>query len=209
VRVYFEHPVLKHFSDILVAFGPWGIFLLNAIDSFGVPLPAATDVLLIGVAAASVKNPANAYFAALMAVLGSLGGNVGLYLAARQGRQWFRPAAAGAEPKGGRFQVWFRRYGLLSVFVPAVVPFVPLPLKVFVISAGAMHTRFASFFLVILLARVIRFFGEAYLGLLLGHDAQGFLARHGWLLACIALVTVVAIYGVMRLYGRHRAPAEM
>ena len=56
----------------LVAYGPWGIFLLSVIDSVGVPLPAAMDVLLITIAAGSAKAPRHAYFAAFLAVLGSV-----------------------------------------------------------------------------------------------------------------------------------------
>ena len=59
---------------------------------------------------------------------------------------------------------WFHRYGLITVFIPAMFPIIPLPLKVFVISAGVLHTRFSRFLAVILLARVIRYFGEAYIG---------------------------------------------
>ena len=91
----------------------------------------------------------------------------------------------GEEPSPGkrqRFQEWFRRYGLLTVFIPAVTPVLPLPLKVFVISAGAFHTPFGRFLLMILVARVIRYFGLAYLGLQFGADAQGFLQRNGWTL---------------------------
>lgn len=194
--------MLKHFTDILVAFGPWGIFLLNLIDSLGVPLPAATDVLLIGVAAASARTPGNAYFAALMAVVGSMAGNVGLFMAARQGRRWLSKKPAQPEGSPQRFRAWFCRYGLLTVFVPALVPFVPLPLKVFVISAGAMHTPLGKFFLVILAARVIRYFGEAYLGLQLGEDAQGFLTRNGWFLLGTVTVVVLALYWAIRLYDR-------
>ncbi len=106
-----------------------------------------------------------------------------------------------SEPAPGerrRFQEWFRRYGLLTVFVPAVVPFVPLPLKVFVISAGALHTPFRRFVVVIFAARVIRYFGMAWLALQLGADAQGFLTRHGWALAGIALALALILYFVIR-----------
>jgi membrane protein YqaA with SNARE-associated domain len=175
-------------------------------DSVGVPLPAAMDVLLIGVAAGSVKAPQHAYFAALMAVLGSAGGNIALFLAARHGRRLF----ANGEPPPGRrqrFQRWFHRYGLLTVFIPAVTPVAPLPLKVFVVSAGALHTPFNSFLLVILAARVIRYFGDAYLGLLLGSDARGFLVRHGWSLAGIAVGLALVLSWLIRLNGRRRNPA--
>jgi membrane protein DedA with SNARE-associated domain len=102
----------------------------------------------------------------------------------------------GAEP--GKFQEWFRRYGLLTVFVPAVVPFVPLPLKVFVISAGALHTPFGKFMVVITVARVIRFFGLAYIALQLGVDARGFFLRNGWTLVGIAIGVVLLLYVAMR-----------
>ena len=188
--------LLHNFSVALLALGPWGIFALSVVDSVGLPLPAALDVLLIGVGAASVKNPQNAYFTALLAVLGSIIGNIGLYMTARQGgKLLFRRSNAEGD---GKFRRWFRRYGLLTVFVPAVTPVAPLPLKVFVISAGAMRTRFGSFVVVIIVARFIRYFGEVMLGLALGKDAAGFLSRYGWALAGGACGLGLLLYLVMR-----------
>src|SRR5208283_38827 len=156
------HPLLHKIAVALAAYGPWGIFLLAAIDSLGVPLPAAIDLLVVGVAATKANSPQHAYFTALLAILGSLGGNIALFLGARHGRRLFSKG----EPSPGRsrkFETWFYRYGLLTVFIPAVTPVVPLPLKVFVISAGALRTPFGRFLAVILLARVIRYFGLAWL----------------------------------------------
>jgi membrane protein YqaA with SNARE-associated domain len=194
--------LLHKLTTALVAFGPWGIFLLGVIDSVGIPLPAAMDALLILVA---VKSPEKAYFAALMAVLGSTGGNMALFLAARFGMQRFIKAEA---PPGKRqkFQRWFDRYGLLTVFVPAVVPVIPFPLKVFVVSAGLLRTSWSRFLIVIVVARVIRYFGEAYLGIQLGEDAQAFLTRNAWTLVAIALACALALYWVMRLTDRRREP---
>ena len=156
--------MLHKITLALVAFGPLGIFLIGVIDSLGVPLPAATDYWLLTVA---VDAPQRAYFTALMAVIGSSIGSIALFLAARHGRKLFSKG----EPtsiRGQKFQQWFNRYGLLTVFVPAVTPIVPLPLKVFVVSAGALHTRIGRFLAVLLAARIIRYFGEAYLGVQLG-----------------------------------------
>lgn len=186
-----------------MAFGPWGIFLLGVIDSLGVPLPAAMDGLLLTVA---VFDPKRAYYAALMAVLGSTVGNVALFLAARHGAKWLlngEPTSA----RGQKFQRWFRRYGLLTVFIPAVTPIVPIPLKVFVVSAGALRNSFSRFLLVVVVARVIRYFGEAYLGLLLGHDAEGFLRRNAWSLAGLVLAVVLGLYAYMWLADRGRESA--
>jgi membrane protein DedA with SNARE-associated domain len=85
-----------------------------------------------------------------------------------------------------------------------VVPFVPLPLKVFVISAGAFHTSFGAFIAVVLLARVIRYFGMAWLALQLGTDAHGFLVRHAWGLVGGALACALLVYFLMHWIERRR-----
>lgn len=198
--------LLYKISAVLVAYGPWGIFLLSVVDSCGIPLPAAMDVLLIGLAAESVKAPQHALFAALMAVIGSTGGNMALFWAARRGAGWLKSSAP-PPGKRQRFREWFARYGMLTVFVPAVTPVPPLPLKVFVITAGALRTSRGKFVAVIVLARSIRFFGEVYLGLLLGKDAQGFLTRNGWTLGGLAIALACAFYLVVRWLESRRQPA--
>jgi len=194
---------LHQAAGALMAYGPWGVCVLAVIDSVGIPLPAAIDALLIGVAASSAQSPQTAYFTALLAMLGSLGGNIALFHAARHGRKMMQKT----EPVPGkrrRFEQWFHKYGLLTVFIPGIIPLVPLPLKVFVISAGALHTPFVRFLLVILAARAIRYFGLAYLGLQLGLDAQGFLIRNGWRLAGAALAMALALVLLMRKVERRR-----
>src|SRR5580658_6006904 len=198
--------LLQHLATYLIAFGPPGVFLLSAIDSMGVPLPAVLDALVIGVAADSTRTPFIAWLTALLAVVGSAGGNVVLFMGARHGRRLFRGKAA-PEAVPGRFQRWFHRYGLVTVFIPAITPVPPMPLKFFVISAGAFRTPFSSFLAVIVLARAIRFFGEAWLGLQLGRDAQGFLIHNGWRLAGGFLVLALALVVLLHLSGRKQAGA--
>jgi membrane protein YqaA with SNARE-associated domain len=195
--------LLSKIVAALITFGPWGVFLLGFVDSLGIPLPATMDALLILVA---VKAPHRAYFTALMAVLGTAGGSIALFLAVRHGRRLF---LKGEPPPGRRqrFERWFDRYGMLTVFIPAVVPVLPLPLKVFVVSAAALKTPFSKFVAVILLARVIRYFGEAYLGILLGEDAQTFLARHIWMILGIAVALAGAAYVLIGRIGRRRETA--
>ena len=197
------HQLLHKIAVALTAYGPWGVLLLAAIDSAGIPLPAAIDVMVIGVAAASANNPGHAYFTALLAIIGSCGGNIALFQAARHGRRLFAKGEF-SSPKSRKFEQWFYRYGLLTVFIPAVTPVLPLPLKVFVIPAGALRTPFARFLGVILVARVIRYFGLAWLGIQLGEDAQGFLQRNGWTLAGVAVAVAVALSLLIRLNDRRR-----
>jgi membrane protein YqaA with SNARE-associated domain len=185
---------LAKLSVFLQTYGPWGIFALAMLDSMGVPIPTVTDLLLLQVGIASLDTPTVAYFAAFMAFLGSLIGNIFLFQMVRQGRR----LVTKEEAAPGRFQEWFRQYGLLTVFVPAVVPIVPLPLKVFVISAGALRTPFNRFVAVITTARVIRYFGLAYLALQLGADAEGFLRRNAWTLVGVAIGIAFLLYFAMR-----------
>ena len=190
--------MLRKLTHALLAFGPFGMFLVAVVDSLGVPLPAVMDFLMVNTA---VEEPQKAYFAALMAVLGSTGGSLALFLAARHGSKWLIKSEPSSW-KGQKFQRWFQRYGLLTVFVPAVTPVVPFPLKVFVISAGALRTRPSKFLLVVLVARMIRYFGEAYLGLHLGAHAEAFLRRNAWPLLGAALAMAVGLYVLIRLIER-------
>ncbi len=195
-------PLLLKIQAALLAFGPFGVFLLGAIDSLGVPLPGAMDGLVLYIA---VKEPQRAYFTALMAMAGSLIGNVALFWAARHGSRWFSKGGPSVSTsKSQRFQTWFARYGLLTVFIPAVVPFVPLPLKVFVVSAGALRTSFAKFIAVILAARIIRYFGEAYLGIQLGEGAEAYLRHNAWSLLGVAVAMAMGLYFAIRLSDRRR-----
>ena len=186
---------LENLAALLQTYGPWGIFGLALLDSMGVPLPTMTDLVLLYIGVSG--NAQAAYFAAFMAFIGSLIGNIFLFQAVRQGRR----LVTKEEAAPGRFQRWFQQYGLLTVFLPAVVPILTLPLKIFVISAGALRTPFHRFVAVITAARVIRYFGLAYLSIQLGADAEGFLRRNAWTMIGVAIALALALFFVMRRRG--------
>ena len=195
--------MLKTLADALIAFGPLGVFLAGFVDSLGLPLPAVIDFYLLSVA---IKTPQMGYFAAAMAVIGSAGGNYLLFHAARfGGNRCLKPDAP--DSRREKFRLWFARYGLLTVFIPAVVPFLPLPLKFFVLSAGCMKTRTSHFIGVVLLARVIRYFGMVWLATRLGEDAHGFLTHNAWSMAAAVLAMALALVFAVKWYDRRRAEA--
>ena len=192
--------LLAKLTSLLVSYGAAGVLLLGFIDSMGVPLPATMDALLILIA---VKAPDRAYVAAALAIIGSVAGNLALFQAARYGvRRVIRAVPEPGKPQ--RFRAWFHRYGLITVFIPAAVPILPLPLKIFVISAGAFHTPLARFLGVIVAARLLRYLGDAYLGIKLGADAQGFLQRNAWTLIGVALAVAAAFYLLLRVNDHRR-----
>ena len=192
--------MLERLTQLLVDWGPWGILALGFIDSAGIPVSAGMDALIILIA---IKDPTVAYFGAFMAVVGSVIGNIVLFLAARKGGRRFAESATG---RSQTFRVWFHRYGLVTVFIPALLP-IPLPLKVFVISAGAFGVPVATFVLTILLARIPRYFGEAYLAVQLGQESTAFLKDHAWHLLAIAAALFLFLMLLAKMTERYRKPA--
>lgn len=158
------------------------------------------DALLILI---SVKVPGQAYLTALLAVVGSLGGNFVLFTLARRGGRKYLDRAGNPE-RVRRFRGWFQRYGLVTIFVPALLP-IPLPLKLFVVSAGALQTGIRPFLVVVALARSLRFFLEAWLGLTLREESGTYLRAHTWQFAAAAVFLFLSLYFLIRLNDHLRA----
>ncbi len=170
-----------------------GVLALTFLDSTGVPVSAGVDALVIFLA---VHSPGSAWLSAVLAVAGSLVGNLVLFTAARKGGRRFLERSA-KPGRAQRFRDWFARYGLVTVFVPALIPF-PMPLKLFVISAGVLGTRRTSFVGVVLLARVLRYGGDLWLGMALGAASAGFLKAHVWHFALGGVALFGALYLLVR-----------
>lgn len=193
------HPIVQ----TLIAWGPPGLFFLALIDSAGVPLPAGVDALVIALAAV---NPALAVTSAALATVGSALGCMVLFYLARKGGERYLDARTRAG-KHQRLRAWFHRYGLATVFVSALSP-IPLPTKVFVLSAGAFGVGPLRFLLVVVAARIPRYFGLAYLGSQLGAESGAWLRAHGWHLAGGAAALFLLLFLLIWFAGRTRqAPA--
>lgn len=193
--------MLKHLTDALIAWGPVGILLLSILDSAGIPVAGVFDALLILIA---VQRPGVAWLCGGLAVAGSTIGNSMLFWTARRGGRHFMDKAA-PEGRASRFREWFVQYGLVTVFVPALVP-IPMPLKVFVISAGVLGTAPVQFVGVILVARVFRYFGEVWLGVTLGKESPAFLRTHAWTFAIGAVLLFAVLYLFVQF--RQRGPGK-
>lgn len=191
--------MLRHFTDALVAWGPAGILLLSILDSSGVPVAGVFDALLILIAA---ERPSIAWLCASLAVAGSMVGNIILFSTARRGGRRFMSKAA-PEGRAAKFREWFQRYGMVTVFVPALMP-IPMPLKLFVISAGVMGTSMARFLTIVLIARSLRYFGAAWLGVTLGRESAGFLKTHAWVFIAGAAAIFLGLYGFIAIRDRLR-----
>ena len=170
----------------MLSWGPEGLLFLAVLDSAGVPVVGGVDALLIAIA---VDKPAQAYMAALCAIAGSLGGSLVLFSIARKGGEVLLSKQISSR-QGKRLHSWFERYGLVTVFVPALSPF-PLPMKIPVFCAGALEVRWGYFIAVVLAARAIRYCALAYLGLHYGQETVQFLKTH--VIAVVGFAVALAI----------------
>src|SRR5690349_2935624 len=117
---------MKRFIQVLVSWGPLGVFVLSLVESLGIPNPSGTDALLLLVA---IERPDKAMLCAFLATAGSMLGSIIFYEVIRKGGDKFllRYTLSG---RGQRFRAWAQRYGMVTVFISALVPIPILPLKV-------------------------------------------------------------------------------
>ncbi|MGA2882386.1 MAG: VTT domain-containing protein [Bryobacteraceae bacterium] len=158
------------------------------------------DALIVLMA---IVNRSQAYLAALTAIAGSLIGSLILFLIARKGGEEYHRHHT-SSPRGAKLRAWFHEYGLLTVFIPAFVPIIPLPLKIFIISAGALEESPVTFSIVLLAARVPRYMFLAWLGSRLGNDTLPYLRQHIWELILLASGLFILLYLAVRIIHNHR-----
>ncbi len=196
---------MRHLRDVLVSWGPLGLLILATLENAGPPTPGGTDIVLLILAAA---RPADAMLCAGLATLGSLIGSAIFYEVMRRGGEKLLVKFTSSR-RGGSFRGWAKRYGLVTVFVSALVPAPFLPFKVFVACAAAMGVSRTRFMLVLVAARIPRYLALAYLGQQLGErDSEAWLKSHFWQLAGLAALIGLVSYLLVRRAERARGLAE-
>ena len=191
---------MKQFVKLLVSWGPLGVFVLAFVESIGIPNPAGTDALLLLVC---IARPDAAILCAALATAGSLLGNLIFYEVVRKGgdKYLLRYTLSG---RGQRFRAWVHRYGMVTVFISALLPIPFLPLKVFSACACAMGVSRTRFMLVLAAARIPRYAGLAYLGAQLGENSGAWIKGHTWHMAVLALALFGALYALLKWNDRTR-----
>lgn len=194
---------MKNFLNSLVSLGPSGLFVAALLDGAGLPIPGGVDALVVFL---SAQIPAAAVWLALVATIGSTIGNFFLFTLARRGGQAFLEKRASGR-HSARFRRWFDRYGVLTVFVSALVPLPVMPMKIFVFSSGALGAGPIRFLIAFVGARIPRYLGLALLGRAMGNDALAYLKLHVWHLVGFAVALFVILALLIRLAERRSATA--
>ena len=188
-RVSMLKSLTAKIGQVMVLYGGWGLFGLSFLDSSFIPFPVLNDLALIVTAS---KRPGWWPLYALASAGGSLGGAYLIYGMARGGRKFLWRKTT---PQSIAYaQRWLERNDFVAILVASLLP-PPAPLKVFILTAGALRAHPLRFGLALLVGRGLRFGAEAWLGARYGVRAQDYLRHNlGWAsLVAIALVIGLAL----------------
>ena len=176
--------------------GP-GLFIIAYLDSSFLSFPEVCDALIVVL---TVQHPERMGFYALVTTAGSVAGCYSLFLVGRKGGEAFLRKRF-HERHVDRALGVFRRHGMLSIFVPSLLP-PPMPFKIFVLAAGVSGMRPFDFLVAISLGRGARFFGVGLLALWKGQQALAWIhenaAQVGLGLAAAAVLFAVGYFLVRR-----------
>jgi membrane protein YqaA with SNARE-associated domain len=196
--------LLDWVQGFALALGGPGLFLIAFLDSSILSFPEVVDLLVVWL---TIQHPQRMVYYALLSTIGSIAGCLFLFLLARKGGEAFLRRRL-HERHVERATTVVRKYGLLSVLIPSLLP-PPAPFKIFVLAAGVAQVRITDFLIAVGIGRGIRYFGEGLLALWYGERAAAFLrdnARQvGLWMAAVALVLGV---GAFLWQKRQRASGE-
>ncbi|CAN5697070.1 hypothetical protein BH24ACI5_BH24ACI5_04830 [soil metagenome] len=176
--------------------GP-GLALLAFLDSSFLSLPEVVDILMMSLV---VRYPDRMLYYAALPTIGSVAGAYVIYALARRGGEAFLRRRLSERHVERGFAI-FRKYGLLAVAIPSILP-PPVPFKLFILAAGAARVRPVNFLIAITLGRSVRYFGQAALAAWYGEAAlakvESLLHDHTstllWATAVLALAGAIWIW---------------
>ncbi len=182
----------------LSVLGPPAMFLVTIVDTAVLPTAQAVDLLIL-IQAAAV--PERSIELGLYAVAGSTLGAMLLYYAARKGGSRALVKTFSQE-RIDRVRRKLARYDALALAVPTALPVPLFPMKLFVVSAGALEVDAARTAITVAAARSVRYFGLILLGRWLGVDAWPLIKQNAW----IAVAVTAVVIALFVLLNRGRSP---
>ena len=186
-----------------LALGAPGLFLVAFVDSSFLSLPEIADLLVIW-----MVNERKSFLLVYVAsaTIGSIAGCVILYLLGKKGGEALLRGRFGG-PSVDRTLAQFRRYGVMAVLIPSILP-PPAPFKIFVLLAGLADISLTRFTTAIAIGRGARYLAEGLLAVKYGDEAIAFMRDHarGVSLGIVAvLVAGLAAYLLLHRTGSAKA----
>ena len=177
-------------KPLAASLGGPGLLILAFLDSSFLSFPEVPDFFVVWFVA---RNPAWWAYYTAMATIGSTAGCYVLYTVARRGGEGFVRRRF-QKTSFERSLATVRKYGLLAVIVPSLLP-PPAPFKIFVVLAGLAGIAPGPFTLAVILGRGFRYGIEALLAYRYGEPALRFVNEN---IATISiwLAVSVAVFGL-------------
>jgi len=195
--------VLNWIKGVALAFGGPGLFVLSFLDSSFLSFPEVTDILIIVMV---TERPERFLWYTILPTIGSVLGSYILFALARRGGEAFMRKRMSEQNVERAFRV-VRKYGLLAVAVPSILP-PPVPFKIFVLAAGAARVRPIDFLIAVTIGRGIRYIGEGVLALYYGRAALDFMEAHGQAISFWLAGLLAVGFGVWFWWSRHRGGVD-
>jgi len=177
---------------------PVGIVVLSALDStlfFSLPFGIDAAVILL---AAQLQG--HWWIVPLLATSGSLAGAALTFWMGRTvGEQGLDRWVSASRLESIRTRV--RRRGAIALAALDLIP-PPFPFTPFVLAAGALEVKTATFFVTLAVCRLLRFGAEAALGAMYGRSVIGWLDSdrfHAFVSCSIAAAVVLTAMSIAKL----------
>jgi membrane protein YqaA with SNARE-associated domain len=172
---------------LALAMGAPGLFVVALLDSSFLSLPEIADLLVVWMV---VQHKERLVVYAASATLGSILGCLALYYVGVKGgealvRKRFHSATV------DRALASFRRFGIMAVLIPSVLP-PPAPFKIFVLVSGVARIPVTNFVVAVAIGRGMRYFVEGLLAVWYGERAMVFIRENGTPVA-IGIVTLLLV----------------
>ena len=190
--------IIEPFAERL---GGPGLTLVAFFDSSFLSLPEASDALVV---IFTIKRPSNWLYYAAMTALGSVMGCFALYTLGRRGGEAFLRRRL-QERHVERGLALYRRFGLLAIIVPSLLP-PPMPFKLFVLVAGLAEVKPGTFLMAVALGRGLRYGAAAWLAYRYGAQATVYIHNNLPTIALWVAVVVLVVSVVVLVWRRRRRP---
>jgi membrane protein YqaA with SNARE-associated domain len=170
---------------LLKPLGPWGVFVIAALDGAALGLPVDPIV-----ATYVYQNRSRFLLYVLMASVGSALGSIVIYGIGYAGGEELLRKRLSPE-RFEKFHRAFEKHPFWSLMFPAMLP-PPTPFKLFALAAAVSEMRFGHYLLAIFAGRFVRFLVLSVLTLIFGpqfvHISGTLFREHlSWVLAAVAV----------------------
>ncbi len=168
--------------------GP-GLILLGIFDNtpFVSAPPGSVDICVILLAA---HHPEWWAYYAFMTLVGEVLGGYLTYRLSEKGSEQTLEKKVGKQ-RAQMVYKGFEKFGSITVLAGALLP-PPFPFTTVLMTAGVMQYPRKKFLSALVVGRSVRFFAEAWLGRIYGHQMIGFFSRNYRLLMVLLIAMAVA-----------------